>query len=147
MQLFPLQGNSTDWKQVRSLEDSGITNQVKQFLNDRISSVGQLEMLLLLQTNPKQKWTVAEIARNLRTETGGTQPQLEILVQSGLLNKDDSGAYFYAPANDELHAAAVALAQAYLVRRVTVISLIFAKPPHGLRAFSDAFRLRKDPPK
>ena len=89
-----------------SLEETGISDQVRRFLNDYISSVGQLEMLLLLQTNPKQKWTAAEIARNLRTETGGTQPQLEMLTQSGLLKRDDSGVYFYAPTNDELHAAA-----------------------------------------
>jgi hypothetical protein len=129
------------------LSDTGISDQVIQFLNDHISSVGQLEMLLLLHANPAQKWTAAQLARELRTEVPGTEPHLQSLLQSGLLNNDDAGAYYYAPATDTLHLAVIALAQAYVIRRVTIISLIFAKPSDNLRAFSDAFRLRKDPPK
>jgi hypothetical protein len=129
------------------VEDTGISDQVTHFLDDHISSVAQLETLLLLQTNPQQKWTSADLSREFRTEILGTERQLQSLLDSRLLKKDDAATYFYAPASDALHAAVIALAQAYVIRRITIISLIFAKPSDNLRAFSDAFRLRKDPPK
>lgn len=128
------------------MADSGISPHVEQFIHDHLRSVGQLETLLLLQTNPGQAWQPEQIARELRTEALAARDQLELLAQSGLVKRDEKGAYFYAPANDELREAVVGLAQAYLVRRVTVITLIFEKLPEKLRAFSDAFRFRKDPP-
>jgi hypothetical protein len=54
--------------------------------------------------------------------------------------------YHFAPATSELEAGVVAVAQAYLTRRVAVIEMIYARPSDNLRAFSDAFRLRKEPP-
>ena len=121
-------------------------DQVRRFINGHISSVAQLEILLLLQTNPQQKWTVEQIVHELRTGVAGTQQEVNLLSRSGLLQQEGPDRYFYSPSTPELHAAAVAVAQAYLIRRVTVIGLIFAKPPDSLRAFSDAFRLRKEPP-
>jgi hypothetical protein len=119
---------------------------LKRFIADHIHSVAQLEILLLLQTNPGQAWSAADLARELRIETTGASQQLEALVRSGLARADlSNNVYVYAPQSDELHQATVTLAQAYLTRRVTVIGLIFAPNP-SLRAFSDAFRLRKDPP-
>ena len=125
------------------MQDTGISDQVREFLNDHISSVAQLEALLLLQTNSRQGWTSAEIARELRTEAPGTEKQLELLLAGKLLRREGE-TYFYSPASEQLHATVIALAQAYLVRRVTIISLIFAKPSDSLRAFSEAFRLRKE---
>jgi hypothetical protein len=127
--------------------DEGVSDQVKQFISNYIASVAQLEILLLLHINPKQKWSSAEIARELRIEPAGAQVQLNALAASGLVKQDPADSYQFAPQSPELEAATVALAQAYLMRRVTVIGLIFSKPSDDkIRAFSDAFRLRKDPP-
>ena len=128
------------------MASSPISDQVKKFISDHIASVAQLEILLLLQTNPAQAWTPADIARELRIEATGAQQQLTLLASSGLVREEPPGTFAYAPVSPDLHAAAVAVAQAYLVRRVTVIGLIFDKTPDKLRAFSDAFRLRKEPP-
>jgi len=127
--------------------DEGINDVVRKFILEHIASVAQLEILLLLQTNPSQTWTPAAIARELRIEPAGAQVQLTALVASGLVTLDPPDNYQFAPHSPELKDAAVALAQAYLVRRVTVIGLIFSKPSDKIRAFSDAFRLRKDPPR
>jgi DNA-binding MarR family transcriptional regulator len=133
------------------LDQEGISLQVRQFLNDHITSVAQLEILLLLQTNPQQSWSPADIARELRIEVAGAAQQLAMLAASGLIREVPTphGSFIYEPHTPELQAAVTALAQAYLIRRVTVIGLIFAKPPPStgsIRAFSDAFKLRKDPP-
>jgi hypothetical protein len=128
--------------------DQPISHAVQQFIWDNINSVAQLEILLLLQTNPSQAWSPDAIARELRIETAGATVQLENLCSSNLAAKDpaDPPAYRFAPANPALHDTAVALAQAYLVRRVTVIGLIFSKPSDNIRLLSDAFRFRKGPP-
>jgi hypothetical protein len=143
------------------VSDSGISDRVKRFIAAYISSVAQLEILLLLHTDAQHTWSAADIARELRIEPAGAQDQLAALHASGLLARvdpdpahvstssaDASPRYRYNPGNPELEADTVALAQAYLVRRVSIIGLIFAKPPDKARAFSDAFRFRQEnPPK
>ncbi|MGN6368397.1 MAG: hypothetical protein ACTHN5_09070 [Phycisphaerae bacterium] len=122
---------------------------IHQFISAHIQSVAQLEILLLLHTNPAQAWTPAAIARELRIEASGALQQLTGLASSGLVKRDppESDNYFFAPASEDLARGTHALAQAYLVRRVTVIGLIFAKPVDKIRVFSDAFRIRQDPPR
>jgi len=131
------------------LSEPEVNPQVQVFIQDHISSVAQLEILLLLQTNPRQSWSPPAIARELRIEPAGAAGQLAQLVNSGLIREIAPAEFAFAPATPAFQAAVLALAQEYLIRRVTVIGLIFAKPPApppGIRAFSDAFKLRKDPP-
>jgi hypothetical protein len=127
--------------------DESVSDVVQKFILEHITSVAQLEILLLLQTNPNQSWTPAAVARELRIEPAGAQVQLAALLASGLIKFEPPENYQFAPNTPELKDASVAVAQAYLVRRVTVIGLIFSKPSDKIRAFSDAFRLRKDPPR
>ena len=134
------------------MDEPAFSEQIQHFIRDHISSVAQLEILLLLQTNPQQRWKPHDIARELRIEAAGAQGQLDLLCATGLVRREPAEAaaymYMYAPASPELQMAAIAVAQAYLVRRVSLIGLIFAKPsepPSSLKAFSDAFRLRKGP--
>jgi hypothetical protein len=129
-----------------TLAEEGISEVVQRFIHEHIASVAQLEILLLLHTNPNQAWTPVAVARELRIEPAGAQLQLNALVASGLIKFDPPESYQFASRSPELEAATVAVAQAYLVRRVTVIGLIFSKPSDKIRAFSDAFKLRKDPP-
>jgi hypothetical protein len=128
------------------LAEEGISEVVERFIQEHIASVAQLEILLLLRTNPSQTWTPTAVARELRIEPTGAKDQLNALVASGLIKFDPPENYQFSTRSPELEAATVAVAQAYLIRRVTVIGLIFGKPSDKIRAFSDAFKLRKDPP-
>lgn len=112
-------------------------------MNDRIESVGQLEVLLLL-SRASGPLTADAVARELRIDPAGAEQQLQQLVRRGLVAGSQSG-FVYAPATPELAAAMADLARLYADRRVTVISLIYSKPPDALRSFADAFRIRKDP--
>ena len=131
---------------------------VRAFVAAHIDSVVQLEVLLLLFGSPDHARTAEEIARELRIDPAWVQSQLEQLCTRGLLNCEDSTsspAYQYKPRTAELQDAVAGLAKAYNDRRVTVISLIYSKPPapppatepsgsDPLKSFADAFRLRKD---
>lgn len=130
------------------MTDDVLSNQVKEFIASSIDSVSQLETLLLLQTNRQQEWTAEALARELRIEPTGAANELNQLAARKLLTAIPGNPlkYRYSPQNETLDAAVVGLAQAYLVRRVTVISLIFSKPTDKLRVFADAFRIRKENP-
>lgn len=130
------------------MADDALSNQVKEFIAQYIDSVAQLEILLLLQTNRQQEWSADALARELRIEPTGAANELSQLAARRLLTSipGDPLKYRYDPHNESLDAAVVGVAQAYLVRRVTVISLIFSKPTDKLRVFADAFRIRKENP-
>ena len=68
-----------------SVSDEGISDRVKRFIATYISSIAQLEILLLLHTNARQTWSAADIARELRIETAGAETQLAALAASGLV--------------------------------------------------------------
>jgi hypothetical protein len=132
------------------MSDDGISDRLRRFIAQYIHSVAQLEILLLLHTNPSQAWTPADIARELRIEATGAAEQLSLLAAAGLAKNDNPPgappAFHYHAATPDIQADTLALAQAYLIRRVTVIGIIFANPSDKIRSFSDAFRIRKEEP-
>ena len=130
------------------LNDPGISQDVRHLIVERIDSVVQLEVLLLLKSEAQRAWAAADVAQQLRIEPQWAAGQLEELASRGLLGVagEPPGGYRYAPATPGLDAAVGQLERDYAERRVTVITLIFSKPVDKLRTFADAFRLRKDRP-
>ena len=123
-----------------------IPPEVRGFITQTVGSVVQLEILLLLHGAPQREWTADEVARNLKIDRAWAEGQLQSLCEDRLaqcLGDPPPPRYRFAPADPVVARAVDGLAKAYAERRVTVISLIFAKPPDPLRAFSDAFRFRK----
>ena len=121
---------------------------MRALILERIDSVVQLELLLLLQANSGKTWSAAEVAQELRIEPSWANGQLGELAARGLLAPapDRAEAFAYGPTSAALAAAVAQLAKDYAERRVTIITLIFSKPVDKIRSFADAFRLRKDNP-
>lgn len=122
----------------------------KRFIADYIGSVAQLELLLLLRTASPRAWTVEGLARELRVEPKWARSQLIQFCDIGLVRLDESSGettYAYNPIREELREQVTAVAQAYLLHRVSVIEAIYSKPPQSIRAFADAFKFRKEPPR
>lgn len=119
---------------------------LKQFLAGHISSVAQLEALLLLRSRREHEWTADEVSRVLYTTADMATEQLNGLHARGLLaKKDGSGPRFqYWPATPELESQVSRLEATYRERRVAVITAIYSQPVDKVRTFADAFRLRKD---
>lgn len=126
--------------------DQDIPDNVRALIASHISSVVQLELLLLLHAQPARERTPADISQELRIDAGWVTGQLRVLCSAGLLvcNEGPNPSFRYWAARPELHDAVEGLARAYAERRVTVIALIFAKPLDPIRSFTDAFRLRRD---
>ena len=128
------------------MTDDGIPPEVKTFLADNIDSVVQLEALLLLHAKPEQSFTPAELAKELRIDAAWAEPNLKQLCARHILacNETSGARYHYSPGTEELKRTIGALDDCYATRRVSVIALIFSKPPSPLQHFADAFRIRKE---
>ena len=128
--------------------EEAIWPHVQAFITERIDSVMQLELLLLLAARADRASTPADLAGELRIDPVWVDSQLREMAGHGLLEVADGPPpqFRYRPRTAELARTVADLAQAYADRRVTVIGWIFSKPVDKLRSFADAFRLRKDRP-
>jgi hypothetical protein len=124
---------------------NGLSEDLKQFLSEHISSVGQLEVLLLMRSDPERRWTAAQVSKTLYTTPEVVAEQLADLCKRGLLaaHGGSDTLYQYAPATPDLDANVATLDAAYRERRVAVITFIYSQPIEKVRTFADAFRLRR----
>lgn len=120
-----------------------IPEEVRNFLLQCIDSVEQLEVLLLLHRTPEQDWSPETVAQALYSNADSIRRRLAGLHANGLLASTASSSYRYQPKTSALDATVRLLADTYRERRVAVITVIASKPMENVRAFSDAFRLRK----
>jgi predicted transcriptional regulator len=120
-----------------------IPEEVRNFLLQCIDSVEQLEVLLLLHRTPEQAWSPETVAQALYSNADSIRRRLAGLHANGLLASTASSSYGYQPKTSALDATVRLLADTYRERRVAVITVIASKPMENVRAFSDAFRLRK----
>ncbi len=123
---------------------NGLPADVHRFLHDHIDSVEHLEVLLLVARTPERGWSAPEVAETLYSHPSSIRLRLARLLGQGLLREIEEGCYKYAPRSAELHETVQRVADCYHERRVAVITLIASKPLDNVRAFSDAFRVRRN---
>jgi hypothetical protein len=127
---------------IHALADT-FPDDVRRFIAAHINSVEQLEVLLLLRRGQRQQWTADEVNREIRSSVAAVAMRLRDLTAHGLLTVNGEH-YQYGPKDPHLDPLIGRLADLYRERSVSVITLIYAPPVDELRAFSDAFKLRKD---
>ncbi len=120
----------------------GIAREVRTFIREHLTSVAQLEILLLLHAQPARPLTAEQVAELLRIDPGWAAVELAKLRDSGLFTAEDAGGYCYRPASTADAQAVDALAKAFATHRVSVITLIFSTPSDSIGSFADAFKLR-----
>jgi integrase len=118
---------------------------VRQYIDQHIESLAQLEALLLLRREPERTWEAAEAAKSLYIPPEQAGTLLADLSRRGFAAAIDANAtkYRYQAAAD-VDRVIGELAQAYQDRRVAVISQIYSKPLNKVQTFAEAFRLRKE---
>lgn len=131
---------------------SSLPADVQKLIIDHISSVEQLEVLLLLYRSAMKEgsataeWSAMAVGRELRIDVGSASDRLADLAARGFLSARGSQdlLYRYDPKNTDLDRAVGGLDRCYPEQRVTVINLIFSKPIDKIRTFADAFKLKED---
>lgn len=122
-----------------------ITGEMERFIHDHIHSIEQLEILLLLAGAPRKDWTAQEVSQKLYRQVNSVSVRLEELRGQGLLAvRQENGPLYRYASHVRYDSLIQALERAYQVRKDAVIQTVFAKPPESLRAFSNAFRIRRE---
>ena len=118
---------------------------VLQLLRERIRSIEQLEILLLLRESGDRFWNAAEVYQEVRSSERSVAQTLERLCLKGLLDCDKATSrYRFAPQTEAMKTAIDHLAELYAERRVRVVEAIYSEPLDAVDEFARAFRLRKD---
>ena len=120
-----------------------ISEELRNFVKDKIRTVLRLEILLLLHDQHPRTFSAAEIAHELGVEIEGTQEELTALEAFGLAIQSpaDEPRYKYHPANTWLRSIVEQLASAYSTRRVPILTVILADNSHRTRLFAEAFKI------
>lgn len=123
-----------------------IPTNLRAFITEHISSILQLELLLLLAADSSKAWTAEEVAKVLYVSPDATLAFLEALRARGFCDRDEGlqPAYRFAPKNEEWRGLVSSLATLYKERRLTVTDLIYAGPAQKYQSFADAFRVKKE---
>ncbi len=122
-----------------------ISDQLSQFIRDRLPSLEQIEIVLLLRRDPTRAWTAPEVSTNLGTPPESTAMRLFLLASNGVIVFDGSSGlprYRYVASTSE--EMLVELEHTYEERRDALVALVGgAATPDPLRSFADAFKLKK----
>jgi hypothetical protein len=124
------------------MADDPVPKHLRDFIARYIDSVAQLEALLLLRSNPAERWGIEPVANRLYVAPGEALEILDRLCRDGLLNSDN-GVFRYDCAVQELRQTVDELAETYRRQLIPITKLIHAKP-RRIRAFADAFKFTKD---
>lgn len=114
---------------------------VVQFIGTHITSLLQLEVLLLVFEGGRRARTAKELATEMYLSAGALAGWLDGFVESGFCERDD-GQYRLSE-SQEIVALLSEVADCYLRRRVSVGRLIFGSRD-SRHALSEAFRIQKD---
>lgn len=128
------------------MTSSGFPPDVEQFVGEHLSSVEQVEVLLLLHRTAPKRWTALDTSRELRIDAVSAARRLADFQERGVLAVEPGTQaleYWYASRGPAADRVLVELDRAYRDRRTSLINLIFSAPVKDVRVFSDAFRLRK----
>lgn len=100
-----------------------IPDTVQRLVSQYISSVSELEVLLLVRRTRERTWSADDASRELRTSPELASVCLDQLVRKGFL-KQTSGTYRYVAAG-RLDAAVRDLDRAYDRYRTRIVRMIF----------------------
>jgi DNA-binding MarR family transcriptional regulator len=124
----------------------GFPEKVLRFIETNVDSIEQLEILRLLGEQPERQWSAASMAAESQIVESAIAAQLAALENRGLLRTltlEGNLHCVYAPKTPEIEAPLKELLQLYKERPVTLIKIVYARTAH-LKAFADAFRVRKE---
>jgi hypothetical protein len=117
---------------------------VRDLIARSIDSVESIELLALLHRSANTFWAAEAAAQRLGISPDLAGKKLNALADTALLCRAvTSGAFRYAPSDEALKPAVDELVDAYANRRISVVNEIYAANLDRLKAFTDAFKLKK----
>lgn len=122
-----------------------VSERLRTFLQQRLTSLDQIDVVLLLRGDPGRSWTAPEVAHALAMPPEPAAMRLFLIASAGLIVFEASGVprYRYAPPDAETDALLGELAEIHATDRNAIAALVDTSPRDPLRSFADAFKLKK----
>jgi DNA-binding transcriptional LysR family regulator len=120
---------------------------VARFMLENIETIDQLEILRILGENPGREWDCVTLAREVQANAQAVRGHVAALSARGVLTMIQQGtavACRHGAATPELESMVGRLLHVYKERPVTMIKMVYQRAKDPLRAFADAFRIRKE---
>ena len=124
-----------------------IPERVRRLVHEHLPSMEHVELLLLLVNSEKEGFLPSDAAKQLSVDSELTVRRLGDLANAGLAVKEGPPGlerYRYQPSDLDLRQAVEQLVEAYRTRPVSLIRVVYERPPESAQRFADAFRLRKE---
>jgi hypothetical protein len=121
-----------------------VSERLKAFLEQRLSSFDQIEVVMLLRADPSRSWTAPEVAAALGTAPESAAMRLFLLASGGLIAFEPSAIprYRYASVEADTNSMLQELSEVFATNRAGVMAAV-ESPRDPIRSFSDAFKLKK----
>lgn len=116
-----------------------LTREVTAFLQERVSSLSELELLLLLHSEAQHTWTARSASATLQLTESWVAAEFEQFVADGFARRVDGPppGYRWSLADGRLAATVEQVAAAYESRRTRVITCIYGSRSATERAVSE----------
>ncbi len=127
-------------------EGVAVSPSVVAFVAERIESLEQLELLVLVMESSERWWDAAGVAAALSIETEAARRALDRLAARNLLAICVTGdvRYQFQPAGDQLRRSVTSFRHAWRSNRLGILKLVSRQAPSSIRDFAKAFRIRRD---
>ena len=123
---------------------SSFSEPLQRFVRERLPSLEQIEIVLLLRRDRERAWSAPEVSAALATPPESTAMRLFLLASNGVVTFEGSGIPRYRYSSDPAHEPLLdELSTVYDERRDAVVALVGGQPADPLRSFADAFKLKK----
>lgn len=122
------------------------TQRAEEFIQAAITSVPDLETLLLLWNTRPQAWSAPDVASKVYVETARARDILDALSRRGLIILDErqSDCFHYASVSAEQDELLCSVEHLYKTDLIRITRMIHSKSNPAIRDFAQAFRLKKE---
>jgi len=122
-----------------------ISTALRDLLQQRLPTLEQVQIVLLLRRDPSRSWTAPDVAAELGSAPEAAAMRLFLLASSGLIVFEPAGLprYRYQALDSGLDSLLDELANACEHDPGAVAALVGTPSPDPIRSFADAFRLRR----
>lgn len=124
--------------------DPDISDDVREMIRRHLATMDHIELLVILRNGRDDSFSLERLAGLVRKPEELVGACLQSLTSAGLAAQLSDGNYRYSGREPSLDATAEGVIQLYNERPVTLVRLLYERPPTAVDTFADAFKLRHD---
>lgn len=125
--------------------ENELSEGLRSFIKQYITSLEQLEILLLLSKEPERSWTVEQVFKMTQSNLASVAERLKNFAASGFLTMEEKSCvtYRFQPVSTEIAQRVTELQRAHTTSKYKVVETIFSAPPSAAQRFADSFKFKK----